>query len=102
MNRVDIVCYTSKFCNLRCRYCYELPMLGDRKRMSIEQIEQMFTHVEAGYSGFDEPIRLNFQWHGGEPLLIQPEVYWQIFGIQRRIFQKSIHRVTNTTQSNFT
>jgi uncharacterized protein len=75
MKSVDIVCYTSKLCNLRCRYCYELPMLSDRTRMSFEQIERMFTNVDAGYRGHNEPLGINFQWHGGEPLLIPPEIY---------------------------
>jgi uncharacterized protein len=102
MKSVDIVCYTSKLCNLRCRYCYELPMLSDRTRMSFEQIERMFTNVDAGYRGHNEPLGINFQWHGGEPLLIPPEIYRRIFEIQRSVFAGSIHRVTNSTQSNFT
>lgn len=102
MKQVDIVCYTSKLCNLRCRYCYELPLLGDRTRMSFEQLERMFANVEAGYRGLDKPVHINFQWHGGEPLLIPPEVYRRIFEIQRRVFAGSIHQITNSTQSNFT
>src|SRR3954470_13166336 len=102
MNRVDIVCYTSKLCNLRCRYCYELPLLGDRTRMGFAQIEQMFANVEAGYRGLGEPVEITFQWHGGEPLLIPPETYRRIFQIQRRVFAGSIHRIRNAIQSNFT
>jgi uncharacterized protein len=102
MKSVDIVCYTSKLCNLRCRYCYELPMLSDRTRMSFDQVERMFENVAAGYRGSAEPIAINFQWHGGEPLLIPPDVYHKIFEIQRSVFAGSPHRITNTTQSNFT
>lgn len=102
MKRVDIVCYTSKLCNLRCRYCYELPMLGDRARMSLEAIAQLFTNVELGLRDLGEPVEINFYWHGGEPLLILPAVYRQIFDVQRRVFAGSIHRVCNSTQSNFT
>jgi uncharacterized protein len=102
MKSVDIVCYTSKLCNLRCRYCYEFPMLGDRTRMSFEQIERMFANVEAGYSRCGEAIAINFQWHGGEPLLMPPDVYRKIFELQRKAFAGSIHRITNSTQSNFT
>ena len=102
MKSVDIVCYTSKLCNLRCRYCYELPMLSDRTRMSFEQIERMFANVAAGYSSCEESIAINFQWHGGEPLLIAPDVYRKIFELQREVFAGSIHRITNSTQSNFT
>lgn len=102
MNRVDIVCYTSKLCNLRCRYCYELPLLSDRSRMSFEQIAQMFANVEAGYRELDEPIEITFQWHGGEPLLLPPEVYRRIFQLQREAFAGSKHHIRNAIQSNFT
>src|SRR5207249_10872376 len=100
MKRVDIVCYTSKLCNLRCRYCYRLPMLADPTRMSFEEVEQMFVNVALGYRRYDEPVGINFYWHGGEPLLIRPEVYRRIFDIQRRVFRGSIHRITNGLQSN--
>lgn len=102
MKRIDIVCYTSKLCNLRCRYCYELPMLSDESRMSIEQIERMFVNVAQGYRAYNEPIGINFYWHGGEPLLIPPSFYDRVFEIQRRIFSQSTYRVTNSIQSNFT
>lgn len=102
MKRVDIVCYTSKLCNLRCRYCYELPLLSDRARMSFEQIERLFNNIELGYHGSDEPVAINFHWHGGEPLLIPPQFYWRIFEIQRLAFARSVHKVTNRIQSNFT
>jgi uncharacterized protein len=102
MKRLDIVCYTSKLCNLRCRYCYELPLLGDRTRMSLDAIERMFTNVALGFRGSAEPIAINFYWHGGEPLLIPPAFYRQVFDLQRRVFSDSVHRVTNSIQSNFT
>lgn len=102
MKRLDIVCYTSKLCNLRCRYCYELPMLGDRARMSLDSIERLFANVAAGLGSAADPVEINFCWHGGEPLLIPPHVYRQIFDVQRRVFAGSPHRLSNTTQSNFT
>src|SRR3954466_9223944 len=102
MKRVDIVCYTSKLCNLRCRYCYELPMLIDASRMSLQDIERMFVNVERGYRAYNEPIGINFYWHGGEPLLIPPSFYDRVFEIQRRVFPESTRRITNSIQSNFT
>jgi len=77
-------------------------MLGDRARMSVDQIERMFANVVAGYRCYEEPIAINFHWHGGEPLLIPPDVYREIFAIQRRVFAGSRHKITNSTQSNFT
>src|SRR5262249_675036 len=36
MRTVDIVVFTSKLCNLRCKYCYELPLLSDKTRITLE------------------------------------------------------------------
>ncbi len=102
MKCVDFVCYTSKLCNLRCRYCYELPLLSDRRRMELPQIEALFEHVAAHYDRYDEPVQLRFQWHGGEPLLIEPEFYWQVFAIQQRVFAGSKHKPRNIVQTNMT
>ncbi len=77
-------------------------MLGETARMSLNDIERMFLNINSAYGDSAEPIEINFYWHGGEPLLIPPDVYRRIFEIQRRVFAESIHRVTNSTQSNFT
>ncbi len=41
----------SKFCNLRCDYCYELPKLGDRTRMTREQARALFANMAEYYAG---------------------------------------------------
>ena len=35
----------SKFCNLRCSYCYEFEELGQRRRMSLADLHAFFTNV---------------------------------------------------------
>lgn len=90
----------SKLCNLRCSYCYEFAHLADKTRMSLTQAEAMFRNIaaEARRSGFGS---VSFVWHGGEPLLVKPEVYRAIGEIQREVFGEDI-RCWNTTQSNLT
>src|SRR5207253_3151323 len=39
---MQIVVKVSKFCNLRCEYCYEYPELGNRAAMSREQLAAMY------------------------------------------------------------
>jgi len=105
MRNVDFVLYTSKLCNLRCSYCYELPLLGDRARMSPPQLDRLFTHVREhldGPGGGGEPVSVRFQWHGGEPLLIEPAYYWAAFASAERVFAGSAHRVQHTVQTNLT
>ena len=36
----------SKYCNLRCDYCYEFPHLGDRARMGLEQIRDALENIK--------------------------------------------------------
>ena len=102
MRTVDIVVFTSKLCNLRCRYCYELPLLTDKTRISLEQMERAFRHFDAFFRAAKEPALIRFCWHGGEPLLIEPEYYWKAFELQRQIFAGSPNRVVNSLQTNLT
>jgi uncharacterized protein len=102
MRSVDIVVVTSKLCNLRCRYCYELPLLSDKTRLSLEQLERAFRNFNAFFRTVDEETIIRFCWHGGEPLLIEPDYYWQAFERQRAVFAGSPHTVLNHVQTNLT
>jgi len=59
----------SKFCNLRCTYCYEYAELGLKHRMSLDQIATMFKHA-ADHVESNKLDDLSFVWHGGEPFLV--------------------------------
>jgi uncharacterized protein len=90
----------SKFCNLRCRYCYEFNNLADRTRMALDQIERMFIHIAREYGG--SARRMDFVWHGGEPLLIECDYYEAIFRVQVRVLGPAGIRFTNSIQTNLT
>ena len=102
MRSVDIVVITSKLCNLRCRYCYELPLLSDKRRISLEQMETALRHFDAFYRKVEQPTTIRFCWHGGEPLLIEPDYYWKAFELQKEVFAGTPHRVVNNLQTNLT
>ena len=102
MRTVDIVVVTSKLCNLRCRYCYELPLLSDKTRISLSQLERAFQNFDAFFRTVDEEATIRFCWHGGEPLLIDPDYYWKAFELQRKVFEGSPHKVMNHVQTNLT
>jgi uncharacterized protein len=97
---VDWVVKVSRFCNLRCRYCYEMEYLADERRMSLGQLEQMFEHIAAYYRGSGK--RMDFVWHGGEPLLIEAAYYAEIAGMQRRILGGAALDYRNNVQTNLT
>jgi uncharacterized protein len=90
----------SKFCNLRCTYCYEYAELGIKHRMSLAQCEAMFTHA-AEFADTNKLEYLNFIWHGGEPLLVPIEFYEAIGELQRSIFGDRIPFL-NVVQTNLT
>jgi len=77
VHNVEWVVKISKLCNLRCTYCYEFPFLADRTRMRLEDLRIMFRHIAEFYAA--RPKRMDFVWHGGEPLLIEPTYYSNIF-----------------------
>ena len=95
---VQWVVKVSKLCNLRCKYCYEYPFLGDAKRMEHEQLEHMFRHIADYYKGSQR--RMDFVWHGGEPLLLKREFYLRMEEIQHEVFDPVNIPFTNSIQTN--
>ena len=100
--RVQFVVKVSKHCNLRCRYCYEYAELGNKQRMTPEQLETLFAHVASWHAKLTEPTQVEFVWHGGEPLLLPPEYYYQAFEAQKRIFGERAFVLRNVVQTNLT
>jgi uncharacterized protein len=103
--QVQFVIKISKFCNLRCTYCYEFAELGQRERMSLDQLRSMYVHMRDYYVRKDQEdgvrTHLHIVWHGGEPLMIEPEYYWRSLDDQREIFGDSL-KVSNFIQTNLT
>jgi uncharacterized protein len=102
-HKVQFVVKTSKFCNLRCRYCYEYPELGDRSTMRREDLQHMYCALAEQFGGQRAgagPVEIEFVWHGGEPLLVEPDFYWRSFDDQTRIFDDPGITISNTVQTN--
>jgi uncharacterized protein len=100
--KVQFVVVSSKFCNLRCSYCYEYPDLDDRTTMSPDQFEHMYRSIADHYHLLDHPVAIEFDWHGGEPLLLGADFYWRNFDLQTKIFDDPRVTVTNCVQTNLT
>jgi len=90
----------SKYCNLRCLYCYEFPDLGKKERMPLKQIRLLFENI-ADYVIANQYADLEFIWHGGEPFLIPLDYYDEIAKLQKDVFGNRI-RVLNGVQTNLT
>jgi uncharacterized protein len=96
----EFVVKVSKFCNLRCRYCYEFPSLGDTATMSLDDVRMMFTTVGDYFR--EHPRRLDFVWHGGEPLLMGADFYRRVLQCQHEVFDPLGLPFTNAVQTNLT
>lgn len=98
---LQVICKISKFCNLRCNYCYEYPDLAKRDRMQLDDIGRMFATLRRYVDENPGTESIVFYWQGGEPLLIKPEVYVAIGELSREAFAGSVS-VVHTVQTNLT
>jgi uncharacterized protein len=98
---VVFVVKVSKFCNLRCAYCYEHRELHVRDIMASNILASLIAGVDA----FGDYLRgrgiastFSFVWHGGEPLLLPPAYYRRIAQMQQACIQRYPYR--NSVQTN--
>lgn len=99
--QANIVVVPSTLCNLRCSYCYELPLLADKARVAHDDLAAMFEHLAAFFAQ-SGVTTARFVWHGGEPLLLPPDYFWKAFELQQRAFAGMSLEVQNATQTNLT
>ena len=88
----------SKYCNLRCTYCYELPWLGDRTRIPVDLLEPLFEKVKHISHRFSATPKIC--WHGGEPLLLPKPYLMAASKICDRTLIGFTEPVLHTIQSN--
>jgi len=90
----------SKYCNLRCDYCYEFPYLANKARMSLDQIRAAFQNIKSSVTEL-AIAKADFIWHGGEPFLIPLEFYEDVNLVQKVIFGTEF-KYFNSVQTNLT
>ena len=103
MTEIVFVVKASKFCNLRCLYCYEYRELGVRDRISRETLTRLFQAVDpfsARLKDLGTSPCYSFVWHGGEPLLLPPSFYAEVEQLQKAHIRHSSYR--NAVQTNLT
>jgi len=98
--RVELVVKISKYCNLRCNYCYEFSQLGDKTRMSFDNIKNLFDNIRSSVESLaiDE---IFFFWHGGEPFMVPIDFYERLGKIQKEVFGGTV-KYYNVPQTNLT
>ncbi|WP_162171763.1 radical SAM protein [Sulfitobacter donghicola] len=91
----------SKFCNLRCSYCYEWDGLGDPARLDLEKLSR-FLDVFIKNVGMPGDCH-NFIWHGGEPLVLPFSYLTEFIRIQNDLkvgFSQRELSFSNAIQTN--
>jgi len=80
----------TKFCNLRCTYCYEFDELSDKRRISLDGWRAILTsarwyqeHIQQRYP--EQEITTRFVWHGGEPSMLPLSYYESVLALQREV-----------------
>ena len=98
----------SKFCNLRCRYCYEWDHLSDATRMGFDVWAHVLRaaydfHKETERKRPEETVHTVFFWHGGEPTLLPLNYFQTVIDLQKEVFGKDFietGQLENIVQTN--
>jgi uncharacterized protein len=98
--QLQFVVKISKYCDLRCGYCYEYNELGDRRRMSMTELRRLF-EAAARHARENHHEAASFVWHRGEPFLIPLDIYEEIYRLQQEVFGDSMP-FWNAIQTNLT
>ena len=80
-------------CNLACRYC-DADIYSNR-RMSLDTVSQIIKKA------LDYADRVEFIWHGGEPLLMGIQFYEKVVELQKR-YRREGQTIINDLQTNGT
>jgi uncharacterized protein len=92
VDQITWVIKASKFCNMRCSYCYEWDDLGNRDRMSTELLASVFAAVRGLHAIRRESaprgVRVvsSLVLHGGEPLILPVEYLRRFFSLASQVF----------------
>lgn len=97
---VNFFVKVTKFCNLRCKYCYEYPYLSDKRKIEEPEARKMFVTLAKYFSQTGQNV--HFIWHGGEPFVLPPAYYQNLFEIQATIFGEYGVTYENSVQTNLT
>ena len=90
-------------CNLRCGYCYSTS--HDEKTTGITMSKESIFHVFnwfAEYCSLRGYSKITILWHGGEPLLIAPNIMKDVLEFGYEIFSQYGIRCEYQIQSNLT
>jgi uncharacterized protein len=96
----------TKFCNLRCAYCYEWNELANPERMSPELLRRVLEGVRDQHEALErryDRVVSTIAWHGGEPLALPLDYLRDIMHIEADVFGTRVSKTgayRNVVQTN--
>lgn len=88
-------------CNMQCDYCYAGGNINKIHNMPVEMAKKIVDEMMS-QKGIKED-RIEFLWHGGEPLLRGIDFFKEVFEYQKKKYQiNGTQKYINAIQSNLT
>lgn len=96
--RINILVMPTDNCNMQCVYCFhqKKPHAGSADAMSLSVVEQI---MKISLPYYD---RVNYIWHGGEPLLMGADFFRSVREVQNSFLKVCKSKIRNSIQSNLT
>lgn len=92
-----LVVQPTPFCNINCSYCY-LPNRANTKKLSLPLAKKIFANVLSFPTVANE---LTVVWHAGEPLVLSPAYYEELYGLIRELAGSRV-KIKHAIQTNGT
>ena len=86
-------------CDSNCVYCDVVRKADNGRTMTLDTLSVLFARVNEFLSVRPEEV-IEILWHGGEPLLVGPEYYYQAFGLLDRHCRDTRDRISHSIQTN--
>ena len=87
-------------CNLACKYCHVHQLRdADSTIISFDMARSLFNWI-LEYCIKKKITHIDILWHGGEPLLVKPDLMYRIINYYLQIFKDNDIACTSSIQSN--
>ena len=75
-----IIIKPTKMCNAECTYCSAPPEVNGGPKWTVDDFKRVFDNIHTHLT--EQAV---FIWHGGEPMLMSPDFYYQTYEYARSI-----------------
>ncbi len=99
-NNITFILKPTHLCNAECVYCSAYKDDVIREKMSMDVVKRLFERI-LEYKQTNPVLKnVKFIWHGGEPLLMGADFYYDIVALQEKYFSDADIVCENQMQSN--